>query len=136
MARRSGYNSFRGIDENGETCDFFVSIELLRHLERFGPLVQFYDAFLLPVAACEPVRVFRGLKREDHQDSLCYVSKPAKKYRGEKVWVPPPRKRVFLMFVRDDKTVLDWEWRVEVEYNGKSGYPLNWSVDFEKEIWP
>ena len=40
------------------------------------------------------------------------------------------------MFVRDDKTVLDWEWRVEVEYNGKSGYPQNWSVDFEEEIWP
>lgn len=136
MANRAGHNSFIGIDELGSECEFFVPIDLLRHLERFGPLVQFYDAFLLPRVAKEPIRIFRGLKREEHEQSLCYVAKPSKRYRGDRIWIPAPKQRVFLMFVRADKTVLDWEWRAEVEYNGRDGFPENWTADFDEEIWP
>jgi len=134
MADKKGYSAVEGLGPTGENCTFWVSISLLKHLQRYGPHQKFYDALLLPEALLKRLRIFQGLNRDGYDGGYGYVSLPSKRYRSHDVELPPPPGLLFIVFVRQDFVVMDWEWRKIHE--GNSTYPKDWENDFDKEIWP
>jgi hypothetical protein len=114
--------------------DFFVPIAKLEHLQRSGPKQHFYDALLLGEVLSRPKVVFCGLEREDFNAAYCYAKIPSKRYRSHDVELPPLPGYTFLVFVRQDFVILDWEWRKADPSN--PDYPENWETDFGEKVWP
>jgi len=129
-----GYYEIEGKGLSSEAVTFQVPSAFLQHLQRKGPVSKFFDAYLLAEVLSNPLHILRGLKREDYDEGLCYVAFPSKRYRGHEIELPPPPGLIFLVFVRSDWVVMDWEWR-KVDDEAPS-YPTNWKVDFAEEVWP
>jgi hypothetical protein len=133
-----GYYSVSGISPDGkETWDFLVSIEMLRDLERKGPTAKFYDARLLKGVLESPAAVFQDLHREGFEEAYCYCGSPPHRFRSAEIQMPPPPRKVFLVYVTSDHRghiVLDWEWRPA--HLGKAGHPIKCESDFGRQTWP
>ena len=133
-----GYRLVTGMaPDGGGTWDFLVSIDMLQHLERYGPGPKFYDAFLLKGILESPSAVFQGLKREGFEEAHCYSGLPPHRKRSSSIQVPPPPGKVFTIYVKTDHRghiVLDWDWRPA--HPDKPGYPLDCESDFGRQTWP
>lgn len=134
LAARRGYYEVEGRTPDGQSRTFRVPTDLLTHLQRHGPTPKFYDALLLSFALNDWSHVYRGLKREEYEEGYCFVAQPPKRYRSHDIELPPPPGLVFLVFVRSDGIVMDWEWR-KVDENDPTR-PKDWHTAFGEEIRP
>ncbi|MBU4271706.1 MAG: hypothetical protein KKA28_07595 [Planctomycetes bacterium] len=113
--------------EEGAHCCFYTSKAALEKIERNGPSSKYEDAKLIAPTLKAPRVVFEGLNRVEYSDALCYT--------GEHAEVGG-REMVFLIFAKREwgLVVFDWEWRLED--SNSPGYPINWTEDFGRQIWP
>jgi hypothetical protein len=72
-----------GIDIDGiGNRQFKIANGLILKMHKMG-WDAFYNYKNLPFALNRPVAIFRGLGREGHEHSYCYVSKPARYWHGD-----------------------------------------------------
>jgi hypothetical protein len=140
MAARTGYYDFCGMRPDGKgLATFYVSIQRIREIQRYGPEWKFDSARLLEEALRLPTTVFEGLERKSMQAAFCYAAKPSRRYRkGGTIETPFSPDRVLVVYVdrmleENEYEVLDWAIREE-DRNGP-GYPAGWERDFGRLVW-
>src|SRR5213594_5083803 len=74
--------------ESDQTCDFKISTEKINWLHKHGPDDKFYNIQNLPFAVNHPIAIFKGLKREGHENSYCYVAIPARRFINDTESLP------------------------------------------------
>jgi hypothetical protein len=97
-------------------------------------VARFARLQLVKEVVCEPVVVFRGLEREDHESSCCYVGKPSRDCPRPGIDAPAPPGMVFLVFVTQTGKVFDWRW--ERQSADEPTFPEEWQSRFTEIIWP
>ena len=106
-----GDTHIEGVNPGGDDlCQFRLSKNLAEKVRKDGPGHKFFELQLVLETLQRPKVIFEGLERESFQASFCYVSKPDRRYSNDGECWPPVPGRVFLVYVRDDLRVLDWEW--------------------------
>jgi hypothetical protein len=140
MASRTGYYDLSGMGPDGKAqVTFYVSIERLREIQRFGPEWKFDNARLLKEALASPTAVFEGLERRGMQAAFCYAAKPSRRYRkGGAIETPFSPDRVFVVYVDPMPGVNEYEvldWAIREEDRKKPGYPAGWENDFGRVVW-
>ncbi|MGL6095324.1 MAG: hypothetical protein ACRC7O_05935 [Fimbriiglobus sp.] len=124
---------------DGTTAPFFVDRTEFDTVRDEGPAWKFHDARFIPEAVADPDAIFRGLRRPNQNESLCYSVQPTRDPDDDAneygIAVPPVFGRVFLVFAYLGSmgyVVFDWEWR---EAGDEPGHPENWQDDFAERIW-
>jgi hypothetical protein len=87
----------------------------------------------VPFALNKPRAIFKGLEREGHETSYCYVAQVARRFISDNHSIPVDNKWVFLVFVSSSLEVFWWRFEKSV---GNSGLPENYETRFTKQIWP
>jgi hypothetical protein len=130
-----------GILPGGGSAPFFVDRRTLDLMIEHGFTEKYDDGRFLPMAVSEPDAIFKGLKRANQQESLCYSIRPERDPDDEKneseAFALPRYGVVFLAFVEVAQMgymVFDWEWRDEDP--DQPGYPLGWKNDFAEKVYP
>jgi hypothetical protein len=118
--------------ENGQKCEFKISTEKINALHKYGPDDKFYNLRNLPFAIAEPDAIFKGLQREGHETSYCYVSRPSRRFVTEETSVPVEDGFVFVVFVTSNLEIFDWRFEKACP-DGR--LPENHDTRFTKLIW-
>lgn len=102
MAARTGYYELSGMrPEGGGQATFYLSVERIQEIQRFGPAWKFDNSRLLEEALQSPWAVFQGLERKGMGAAFCYSAKPSRRYRkGGTIETPFSPDRVFLVYVQ------------------------------------
>jgi hypothetical protein len=118
--------------ESGQKCEFKISTEKINWRHKCGPDDKFYNLQNLPFAVNSPNAIFKGLKREGHETSYCYVARPARRFVSETTSVPLEDGLVFVVFITSNLEIYDWrfEWACD---DGK--LPENHETRFTTLIW-
>lgn len=132
MSCPKGFLCIAGIDPSGSgECQFKISKKHADHFLDNGPVYKYYEIQSAVEVLKAPNLIFKGLKRDGHGESFCYVGRP-RKY-GED-WVgPPPIGMVFLVCLTEQLTFFEWRW--DKEDGEKAGFPLGSETRFEKLVW-
>lgn len=132
---------------NPETgkLDLMVTFDIgrIKNLARRERKADIMRAALVDNALAYPKAIFRGIRfEEDEQHScsspgwLCYCGCPPIDFRfsGEET-APPPRK-VFLVFVNENKIIYDWRWELsDFDAWDKGQYlPANYQNRFQEQV--
>jgi len=130
-----------GVLPDGTQVSFFVDRRTLDLLIENGLAEKHHDSRFVPEAVSKPDAIFRGLRRPNQNEGLCYSVRPEidpdNTDDADDALDGPPRYGVaFLAFVevRDmGYVVFDWEWRNEDP--DKPGHPLGWETDFADRVY-
>jgi hypothetical protein len=96
-----------------------VSGRLLRLLRQQGHDARLARLVLVREVLCEsPLEIRRGWSRYAMEDCFVYVGMPNRDFRRLTIETPPPPGSVFLVFVLEDGTIDEWNWRALID-----GYP-------------
>ena len=124
---------------DGTTAPFFVDRRELERVREDGPTWKYEDARFIPQAVSEPDAIFRGLRRPNQVDSLCYsvflTHDPDDEASEFGSAAAPVFGYVFLAFAYlapMGYLVFDWEWRPTAD---EPGHPENWPTDFAERVW-
>ena len=118
--------------ESRQECEFKISTEKISWLHKYGPDDKFYNLQNVPNALNHPNAIWKGLEREGHENSYCYVAKVARRFVSDTASKPVGDDWVFVVFVSLNLEVFDWRFE-KVGGNGK--FPENHDVRFTKLIW-
>lgn len=130
----TGDAEIEGIAPSGqESCQFRVARSLLDRIWRDGPEHKAYEVWNVKDTLQKPTAVFEGLNRDNFKASYCYVGNPEEGYSNDGERRPWDPRFVFLVYVRDDLRVLDWEKAKADEQNPK--LPQDWKSRFERPKW-
>lgn len=131
-----------GLLPDGTRAPFYIDRAELDVVRESGPASKYDDARFIDECVTDPDAIFRGLRRPNQSDSLCYSVFPehdpddandSESYAPAR---PPVFGFVFLAFVTQTGMgylVFDWEWR-ESSPNDP-GHPLHWETDFAGRAW-
>jgi hypothetical protein len=125
-----------GVGPDGQSrAEFFIDRPMVDHLIDNGPTWKLDDARFIKETVESPDAIFEGLRRDNHEESLCYSVRPTRDPDNEDGSLPPRFGFVFVIFVvrRFGLVVFDWEWRTE-DFN-HPGHPENWTTDFTRRLW-
>jgi hypothetical protein len=125
-----------GVGPDGRSpVEFFVDKPMLNRLIDHGPTWKLDDARFIEETIRRPDAIFEGLKRDNHEESLCYSVRVTRDPDSEESSTPPRFGFVFVIFIvrRFGLVVFDWEWRAEDFDN--PGHPENWKNDFSRLLW-
>jgi hypothetical protein len=118
--------------ESGQSCEFKISTEKIIWLHKYGPDDKFYNIQNLPFAVNHPNAIFKGLKRDGHDNSYCYVASPVRRFVGDTASKSLSDEWVFLVFVSQNLEVFDWRF----ERAGQDHkLPENHETRFTTLIW-
>jgi hypothetical protein len=131
-----------GVLPDGSRVPFFVDRRTLDLLADHGHGEKYRDARFVPAAVSNPDAIFRGLRRPNQYDGLCYSVRPESDPDNDGDEAPefarlPRYGEAFLAFVevRDmGYVVFDWEWRSEDP--DEPGHPQGWQEDFAAKVYP
>lgn len=131
-----------GMLPDGSRAPFFTDRRTLDLLAEHGFAEKLRDSRFVPEAVSKPDAIFRGLRRPNQNEGLCYSVRPENDPDDERDDTPEfaglPRYGVaFLAFVevRDmGYVVFDWEWRDEDPND--PGHPVGWRSDFDAKVYP
>ncbi len=118
--------------ESGEKCEFKISTSKISWLHKHGPDDKFYNIQNLPYAINHPNAIFKGLKRDAHEQSYCYVASPDRRFVNDTNSVRLSPGWVFLVFVSSNLEIFDWRFE-RADKNGK--LPENYETRFTTLIW-
>lgn len=116
--------AFFGVDPTtGQQRPIQLDYDKLKDLPRKGQGKVKEAAYIVPEVLLKPSAIFQGLKRDRDEPrrgagSLCYCGRPIHCFEDDGRNVPPPRNRVFLVFVNDDWIAYNWYW-----YDADSNQP-------------
>ena len=118
--------------ESGQRCEFKISTGKISWLHKYGPDDKFYNIWNLAFAVNNPNAIFKGLKREGHDNSYCYSASPARRFVNDSESIPINDGWIFLVFVSHNLEIFDWRF----EHAGPVGrLPENHETRFTKLIW-
>jgi hypothetical protein len=118
--------------KSGKNCEFKISTEKINWLHKHGPDDKFYNIRNLPFAVNNPNAIFKGLDREGHENSYCYVASPTRRFVDDTISKPVNDEWVFLVFVSQNLEIFDWRF----ERSGTDGkLPENYATRFTTLIW-
>jgi hypothetical protein len=130
-----------GVLPGGGRGQFFVDRRTVDLLIEHGFTEKLHDSRFLPMTVDAPDAIFRGLRRPNQNDGLCYSIRPESDpdtADEDPGFAGLPRYGMaFLAFVevRDmGFVVFDWEWRDEDP--DEPGHPLGWRDDFAGKVYP
>ncbi len=118
--------------ENEQTCEFKISTQKINWLHKHGPDDKFYNLRNVPFAISRPTAIFRGLEREGHETSYCYVASPARRFVDDSNNVPVKDGYVFVVFISSNLEIFDWRFE---RSDGGGKLPENHQTRFTKLIW-
>jgi len=118
---------------DGSQKEYWIEKDLIQSFYKKGLLGKFKELNLVKEIALSPAVVFQGLKRDGHEESLCFAGVASHAYtrNGLQISSPPPNK-TFEFFVMKNDKIYWWAWD-EAE-NGT--YPLDYRNRFTCQIWP
>ena len=131
------HNSFKlkakNADPTGDELDFWIKNELIEAARKHE--IRYFNALLIPETLKNPIAIFKGLERDNHEDGWCYCGKPSKRRQhwDETTTVPFPDGKIFLVFA--DKNRFVFNWRMEKENHYYSGLPKNFETRFGQTLW-
>jgi hypothetical protein len=126
-----------GLLPGGGRGPFFQSRRTLDLLAEHGHAEKYSDARFVPVAVSDPDAIFRGLRRPNQHEGLCYSVRPESDPDDPEAGGLPRYGVAFLAFVevRDmGYVVFDWGWRDEDLDD--PGHPRGWGDDFAAKVYP
>ncbi len=118
----------------GDEVEFRLSTKRVMHFHKYKPDDIVYNLMNVPYGLTSPCAVFEGLKREEHEQSICYVSRPKQRFVGENMSVPLGAGWVFLVFINVSLEVFDWRFEKCDELDSR--FPKGYSSRFDKKLWP
>jgi len=94
-------------------------------------------AYIVPHVLQKPVAIFEGLQEDEDEDRRgvgwrCYCGLPLHSYRPDGTEAPPPRDRVYLVFVNQEGIAYNWRWEKHDCVNSK--LPINYKIRFKKRL--
>lgn len=129
-----------GLLPSGERAPFFILRHTLDLLSEYGPQEKYRDARFIEMAVTQPDAIYRGLRRPNQHEGLCYSIRPESDpddYESITGVASLPRYGVvFLAFVEAGAmgyVVFDWEWREEDGDN--PGCPAAADRDFAGRVY-
>jgi hypothetical protein len=134
-----------GILPDGGCGPFYVDRQTLTLLQENGHSEKYSDARFLLMAVTKPDAIFKGLRRPNQLEGLCYSIRPegdpddenSEDAESHAITALPRYGAAFLAFIEIrvvGYVAFDWEWRDEDP--DMPGYPLNWADDFGKQVYP
>lgn len=121
-------------DPNGvEVQSVWIEQAQIEGLTRCHLTARFHRLRLLPEVLKKPTVVFGGLERPSQEEGICYVGRPPHDFPKERIEVPAPPGKVFLVFVTESGKVFDWRW--EKSDTEKPDYPEKWEERFRRILW-
>ena len=118
--------------ESGQKCEFKISTEKINWLHKYGPDDKFYNLQNVPFAVNHPHAIFKGLEREGHETSYCFVAKPARRFINDTLSEPLRAGLVFVVFVSSNLEIFNWRFEKAC---GDGKFPENHAARFTKLIW-
>src|SRR6266446_1403048 len=98
----------------------------------YGPDDKFYNLQNVPFAVNHPHAIFKGLEREGHETSYCYVAKPVRRFINDTLSEPLRAGLVFVVFVSSNLEIFNWRFEKAC---GDGKFPENHHARFTKLIW-
>lgn len=134
MTKRPGFREFIGLSQDGSSeCIFYLETWRIDKLRRSIAESRFVNLFSAVEVLKDPIRIYKGLRRENQNESYCYIGSP-KRYSSEGTITFPNRPgSLFTAFVDRSMTLSDWRWEMEDPDN--VGWLVDEQVRFETKIW-
>ena len=89
---------------------FKLSHGRVADIHKYAPASVYENMLNVEPTLIEPVRIFKGLNRDGHENSFCYVSEPELKWIRAGVSLPAPSDHVFSVYVMDTFEIYDWDF--------------------------
>ena len=115
----------------------------ITHLVKRGNKADLLRTTLVDDALLYPKAIFRGIRfEEDEQHSchspgwLCYCGYPPNDFRFQGEETAPPARKVFLVFINEEKIVYDWRWeRADSDaWDKGKRLPIDYQNRFQEQI--
>ena len=106
--------------------------QTLVKMEEEGPEYVFWAVKSAKQTLESPTGVFRGLKREGHDEWVCYCGLPFR-YTNRNVECPPTPGHVFLVFVSKGRVLKKYRW--EKCDPIRQDLPEGWNERFDEPLW-
>ena len=118
-------------DSNAE-CEFKISTQKILWCHKSAPEHVFYNLRNVPFAISNPHAIFRGLEREGHEKSYCYVAVVDRRFVSDINSVLVDDDLVFLVFATSNLEIFDWRFE---KVSPNSRLPENHEKRFKQLIW-
>jgi hypothetical protein len=118
--------------ETGQSREFKISTDKISWIHKTGTDDKFYNLQNVPFTISSPHAIFRGLKREGHETSYCYVAKPVRRFTSESESVPVGDGFVFVVFVSSNFEIFNWRFE---RADGGGKLPENHHSRFAELLW-
>ncbi len=96
--------------------------------------MSFFNWKNLPYALNNPTAIFKGLARDGHEHSFCYVSKPVRYWTGEGPddWRRNDPTLVFTVYMMGTLEIYSWKFeKADIDNN----YPVNYKERYGELLW-
>ena len=120
-----------------------LSMDRLRYISQRGNKADLLRATLVDNALAHPKAIFKGIRfEEDEKHSchspgwLCYCGYPPNDYRYPGEMTAPPIRKVFLVFVNEDRIAYNWGWeRADSDaWDEGKRFPSNYQTRFQEYV--
>ena len=115
----------------------------IRYLAQRGKKADLLRVSLVENVLAYPKAIFQGIRfEEDEKHSctspgwLCYCGYPPKDFRFSGEETSPPPRKVFLVFVNEDRIVYDWRWEPADSdaYDEGKYLPIDYQIRFKEQV--
>jgi hypothetical protein len=123
--------------------EVLLDADRIRHLARRERKADIMRVTLVDYALSSPKAIFKGIRfEEDEQHScdspgwLCYCGCPPIDFRFSGDETDPPPRKVFLVFVNEDKIIYRWDWeRADSDaWDEGKCLPIDYQTRFQEQI--
>lgn len=126
---------FEGQGSDGQIIELKLRNSLVLQWYKKG-WKKFFDYKNLAWSLKNPTAIFRGLERQDHEGSFCYVALPDYHWVGEGREDCRPKRDgyVFEVYVDSSLWIYNWRW-------GKADFddgnvPADYKERYGEKLWP
>jgi hypothetical protein len=127
--------SVMGFDPyTGEDREFWIEKDLIQHFYKISKLDKFKELYCVTeIASARSSVIFKGLEREGHEESLCYVGLASCAYTRDGHQRTPRPRETFAVFILKNDKIFRWGWEAAAD---NLVYPLGYETRFGPRIWP
>jgi hypothetical protein len=118
--------------DSDSECEFKISTQKILWCHKSAPEHVFYNLRNVPFAINNPHAIFRGLERDGHENSYCYVAYAARRFVSDTNSVPVDDDWVFLVFATSNLEIFDWRFE---KVSPNTRLPENHEKRFHQLIW-
>jgi hypothetical protein len=97
--------------ESKSTRAVGIKGNVIQTLVKQGHVAKLARLALVKEVLKEPVKIVEGWNRPNTDKHLVYIGNPDKDYRSGSIVTPPPPDLDFVVYIMEDGTIDDWNWR-------------------------